>query len=215
MSGKNSEVDAFLNAGKPWHEELMQLRNISLECQLSETLKWRQPCYTYQGNNILILGSFKSYCTVSFFKGALLKDAENLLKRPGGNTRSGRIIPFTNLEEIQKLEKTLRTYIYEAIEVEKAGLKVPPIATEKVLIPEELAVILKNDTSYKKAFYALTPGRQRGYVLYFSGAKQSKTRASRIEKYRPQILAGYGFHDCTCGHSQKPPGCDGSHKHIG
>lgn len=213
MKVKDNNVTKYLS-DNPWETELSQLRDLALTCGLTESFKWRQPCYSFHGKNIVILGSFKSYCIISFFKGVLLKDDKSLLKKPGKNTRSGRIIPFTNVEEILTLETTLKAYIQEAIEVEKAGTKIPCNTGENTPIPEELSSLMKEDAAFKKAFFNLTPGRQRGYLIYFSGAKQSKTRASRIKKYKEQIIDGFGFHDCTCGLTQKPPNCDGSHKKL-
>ncbi|PHN07021.1 YdeI/OmpD-associated family protein [Flavilitoribacter nigricans] len=177
-----------------WTEEMAELRAIILDCGLDEEVKWSVPCYTFQGNNILILSAFKEYCCISFFKGALLQDAQGLLDKPGANTQAARLLRFTNLEEVSALKSTVEAYIYEAIEIEKAGLQVN-FKKESEPIPEELQAKLEEDPVLKTAFEALTPGRQRGYLLYFLAPKQSKTRTSRVEKYIPQILAGKGMHD--------------------
>lgn len=209
----NPKVDLYLDNVKNWQEEIKKLRAILLSCQLTEALKWRVPCYTFQNKNIAIIGNFKDFCSISFFKGVLLKDTKGVLVAPGENSQSSRLIKFTNVKEILELENTIKAYIYEAIEIEKAGLKVE-FKKELEPIPEEFQNKLKELPALKKAFNALTPGKKRGYILYFSGAKQSKSRSARVEKYIPRILDGYGIHDCVCGHSKKPPKCDGSHKYI-
>lgn len=191
----NPKVDFFFNKAKKWQEELVKLRTIALGCQLTEELKWGVPCYTFQGNNIVLIHAFKEYCAFLFFKGALLKDTDNLLIQQTENVQAARQIRFTNLKEIGKMERILKAYIYEAIEVEKAGLKVPLKKTAEFNVPEEFQAKLDKMPALKKAFKALTPGRQRAYLLYFSAAKQAKTRESRIEKYIPQILTGKGLDD--------------------
>jgi uncharacterized protein YdeI (YjbR/CyaY-like superfamily) len=210
----NQLVDAYFNKVHKWHKELEQLRKIVLDCQLTEELKWKNPCYTFQQSNIVIIHSFKEYCGISFFKGALLNDAHHILIQQTENVQSGRQIRFTNLKEIMALEPILKSYIYEAIEVEKAGLKVQFIKHTDITFTEELQTKMDEMPAFKKAFDTLTPGRQRAYHLYFSAPKQSKTRTSRVENYIQQILNGKGLNDCTCGLSQKMPNCDGSHKHI-
>lgn len=177
-----------------WEEELKTLRAIVLDCGLTETLKWGAPCYTFQQSNILIVSAFKDYCALSFFKGALLHDAPNLLEKPGENTQAARLIRFTNIREIIELESTLKAYIFEAVEIEKAGLSVN-FKKKPEPIPAELHQKMAEDPALKKAFESLTPGRQRGYILHFSAPKQSKTRESRIEKCRDKILAGKGLND--------------------
>ena len=191
-----------------------QLREILLDCQLTEALKWRVPCYTFQNNNIALLGGFKEYCTLSFFKGVLLADTNNILVSPGENSQSVRLIKFTDTKEIMELKPVLKAYIHEAIEVEKAGLKVDFKQKNQLDLVIELQHAMGKDPALKTAFEALTPGRQRAYNLYFSAPKQAKTRTSRIEKYVPKILEGKGFNDCTCGLSKRLPQCDGSHKYI-
>lgn len=210
----NPLVDAYFNKVQKWHKELEQLRKIVLDCQLTEELKWKNPCYTFQQSNIVIIHGFKEYCGLLFFKGALLNDAHNILIQQTENVQGGRQIRFTSLKEIMALEPILKSYIYEAIEVEKAGLKVQFTKHTEITFTEELQTKLDEIPTFKEAFKALTPGRQRAYHLYFSAPKQSKTRTSRVESYIQQILNGKGLNDCTCGLSQKMPSCDGSHKNI-
>tara|TARA_R110002049_G_scaffold241263_1_gene415071 strand:- start:8373 stop:9008 length:636 start_codon:yes stop_codon:yes gene_type:complete len=210
----NPKVDDYLNKVKQWQGELKILRSIILDCELTEELKWRQPCYTIQNSNVVLLGAFKAYCVLSFFKGTLLKDTKGILLKPGENTQSARLFKFTNTQEIITLKPLIKAYIQEAIEIEKAGLKVTYNDNTTLALPEELLIKLEQNPDLKIAFNALTPGRQRAYNLFFSSAKQSKTRVGRIEKYESQILGGKGIHDCTCGHSKKMPNCDGSHKYI-
>jgi uncharacterized protein YdeI (YjbR/CyaY-like superfamily) len=195
MNRMNPKVDGFLRKAKKWREELHKLRAIVLDCGLTEEVKWRQPCYTFQGRNIALIHGFKEYCALLFFNGALLKDAKGILEKPGENTQAGRRIPFTSVREIVKMESTLKAYIHEAIEVEKAGLKVKLKKTREFVIPEEFQNRLDEMPALKAAFDALTPGRQRAYILHFSAAKQSKTRASRVEKWMQQILDGKGIAD--------------------
>ncbi len=204
----NPKVDIYLSEGcgrcplvgtpqckvKKWQEELEQLRKIILDCGLVEELKWSQPCYTFQKTNIVLISALKANCVLGFFKGALLKDSNNILTAPGENSQSARIIPFTNVRKIVEMKPILKTYIFEAIEVEKAGLKVK-FKKNPEPVPAELQKKLDDDPVLKTAFNALTPGRQRGYILYFSAPKQSKTREARIEKYRQQILNGEGLND--------------------
>jgi len=191
----NPKVDGYLRKAKKWQEELEKLRMIILDCQLTEELKWGKPCYTFQKSNIVIIQGFKEYCALLFFKGALLNDANGILIKPGKNTQAGRQIRFTNVREIVEMETILKAYIYEAIEVEKAGLKVNFKKTTEFIIPEEFQNRLDEIPALKTAFDALTPGRQRAYILYFSAPKQSKTRESRVEKSMQQILNGKGLND--------------------
>ena len=191
----NPTVDAFLSRAKKWRQEFEKLRAIVLGCGLREELKWGQPCYTLEGKNIVLMHGFKGYCALLFFKGALLKDAKGILIQQTPNVQSGRQIRFTNVREIVKLERTLKEYIFEAVEVERAGLKVKLKKTSKYKVPEEFQAELKANPALKAAFQALTPGRQRAYLFYFSQAKQSKTRTARVEKYVPQILDGKGLSD--------------------
>jgi len=208
-----SPVDVFFATAKQWKDELSTLRTILLDCNLTEELKWGKPCYMSEGKNIIFLQPFKGYCALGFFNGALLKDDKQILVKPGENTQAGRQIRFTQLQEIIKMRATLKSYINEAINVEKAGLKVEPISSTEIILPDELKHEMANNSAFKKAFSALTPGRQRAYVMFFSAAKQPTTRVTRIQKYRNQILEGKGINDCTCGLSKKMPYCDGSHKY--
>lgn len=191
----NPKVDWYFTKAKKWQEELKQLRTIALDCDLVEELKWGCPCYTFQKSNIGLIHSFKEYCAFLFFKGALLKDPKGILVQQTENVQSARQIRFTNVQEIVKMKRTLKAYIYEAVEVEEAGLKVNFKKATEFNMPEEFENKLKKIPALKKAFYALTPGRQRGYLLYFSSAKQSQTRESRVEKYTQQILDGKGLED--------------------
>jgi uncharacterized protein YdeI (YjbR/CyaY-like superfamily) len=191
----NPKVDDFLNNAEKWQEEMEQLRMICLDCGLTEELKWGKPCYAFQESNIAIIQPFKKSCALMFFKGMLLKDTDGILEKPGKNSRIARRIRFTSLEEIVEIEDILKAYIHEAIEVEKAGLEVPEREKNELDIPEEFQEKLDENPALKTAFEALTPGRQRGYILHFSGAKQSKTRARRVEKYIPKILDGKGLRD--------------------
>ena len=195
----NPKVDFYFSKAKKWKKELEQLRMIVLDCGLSEELKWGVPCYTFQKSNIVLIHVFKEYCALLFFKGALLKDANNILIQQTENVQAARQIRFTTanggIQEIVKMKAILKAYIHEAIEVEKAGLKVPLKKTKEFGIPEEFQKKLNKTPALKTAFKALTPGRQRGYLLYFSQPKQSKTRESRIEKYTQQILNGKGLND--------------------
>jgi len=194
-SNTNPKVDAYLCKAERWQAEMAKLRMILLDRQLTEELKWGKPCYTFQDSNIVILIGFKASCALMFCKGALLKDARGILIKPGENTQAGRWIKFTNVREIARMETVLKAYIDEAIAAEKAGLKVSFKQTSEFTIPREFRGALDHDAGLKTAFEALTPGRQRAYLYYFAAAKQSKTRESRIEKCRPQILKGKGLND--------------------
>jgi uncharacterized protein YdeI (YjbR/CyaY-like superfamily) len=191
----NPKVDFYFDKATKWQKEIEQLRKIILSCGLDEELKWGCPCYTFEGKNIVLIHTFKEYCALLFFKGALLNDTKGILIQQTKNVQVPRQVRFTNLKEIVKLATTVKTYIYEAIEVEKAGLKVKLKKTTEFEMPEEFKKILNKNAALKTAFKALTPGRQRGYLLYFAQAKQSTTRESRIEKYTKQILAGKGLND--------------------
>ena len=205
------KVDEYLNQVQQWQQELSTLRAILLDCPLSEAFKWRAPCYTFEGRNVVILGPWKRSCTLSFFKGALLKDPQGLLEKPGENSRATRVIPFTDVETIVQNKAVIKAYVQEAIELEKAGMKVDFSQNRELDHPAELQDRFGENPEFRRAFESLTPGRQRGYLLHFTAAKQSKTRQARIEKYEPRILDGKGLNDCTCGLSKKMPGCDGSH----
>ena len=194
-SNMNPRVDFFFDKAKNWQSAFEQLRTIVLDCGLMEELKWGCPCYTHQNTNIVLIHGFKDYCALLFFKGALLNDPNGILIRQTENVQAARQIRFTSLKEIVKLAPVIKAYIYEAIEVEKAGLQVRLKKTSEFTMPEEFQAKLNKSAALKKAFAALTPGRQRGYMLYFSAAKQAKTRESRVEKYIPQILQGKGLDD--------------------
>ncbi len=191
----NQKVDWFFAKDTQWQKEYEKLRMICLDCGLMEELKWGCPCYIYNNRNIVLIHGFKEYCALLFFKGALLNDHNNILIQQTENVQSARQIRFTNVKEIMKLEKTVKAYIYEAIEVEKAGLQVKLKKTSDYKMPEEFKKRLDKSKTLKKAFDELTPGRQRAYIFYFSNAKQSKTREERVEKYIPKILAGKGLED--------------------
>ncbi len=193
-SGKNPQVDACLNKAKKWRKELEKLRGIILDCQLTEELKWGKPCYTFQGTNLIMIYGLKESCAIAFFNGALLKDVRGILTKPGPNSQASRWIKFADLGQIAEKEPILKAYIRESTAAEKAGLKVNFKKTPEP-VPEELQKKFVESPALKTAFAALTPGRQRGYILYFSAAKQSQTRQSRIEKCMPQILEGKGFND--------------------
>lgn len=191
----NPKVDFFFNKPSKWQKAYRQLRTIVLDCGLTEELKWGVPCYTYQDSNVVLIHGFKDYCALLFHKGVLLKDTHGILIQQTENVQAARQIRFMNLEEIWELETTLKAYIFEAIEVEKAGLKVQLKKTKEFDVPAEFQEKLEEDPGLKAAFEALTPGRQRAYLLYFSQAKQSKTRTARVEKYIPHILDGKGLND--------------------
>lgn len=209
MTDKNPKVNEYLKEGcmrcelggtpeckvHDWGTELVELRRILGETELKEERKWGVPCYTHAGKNILILSALKDSANLSFFKGALMKDPEGILSKPGPNSQSARYIKYSALEPIQEQEEVIKEYVAEAIEIEKAGLKVEFKDTSDFEVPEEFQTKLDEDPALEMAFEALTPGRQRGYLLYFSGAKQSQTRSSRVEKYIPKIMEGKGFHD--------------------
>jgi uncharacterized protein YdeI (YjbR/CyaY-like superfamily) len=191
----NPRVDWYFGKNERWEKELRKLRTIALDCQLTEELKWGCPCYTLQGGNIALVHVFKEYCALLFFKGALLKDDHRILVQQTKNVQAARQIRFTNVREVIKMERVVKAYIFEALEVEKSGLKVERKRTAEFEMPEEFKNKLKKLPALKKAFYALTPGRQRGYLLHFSTAKQSKTREARVEKCMERILDGKGLDD--------------------
>ena len=195
MNNSNPKADNFFNKAKKWQAEYEKVRTLVLDCGLTEEIKWMHPCYLFQDNNIVLIHGFKNYCALLFFKGVLLKDTHKILIQQTENVQSGRQIRFTNSQEIVKMEKILKAYIFEAIEVEKAGLKVVLKKTSEYKIPEEFQNKLAKNAALKKAFQALTPGRQRAYLFYFSQAKQSKTRETRIEKCMEKILIGKGLDD--------------------
>jgi uncharacterized protein YdeI (YjbR/CyaY-like superfamily) len=195
MNTPNPEVDFYFSSNERWGKEIAQLRRITLDCGLAEKLKWGCPCYTLHKANIVLIHVFKEYCALLFFKGALLEDSHGVLIQQTENVQAARQIRFTDVRQILEQEAWIKAHIYEAIEVEKAGLKVALKKTEEYPMPEELQAKLDTDESLKLAFEALTPGRQRAYLFHFSQAKQSKTRESRIEKCIPAILEGKGWNE--------------------
>jgi uncharacterized protein YdeI (YjbR/CyaY-like superfamily) len=195
MNTMNPKVDFFFNKAEKWMEEFEKLRMIILDCGLTEEFKWMHPCYTFQESNIVLIHGFKEYCAILFIKGALLHDVHGLLIQQTENVQAARQIRFTNVREIVEMEPILKAYIHEAIEVEKAGLKVNYKKAVEFIIPEEFINKLEEVPGLQDAFDALTPGRQRAYILYFSAPKQSKTRESRIEKCTQQIFNGKGLND--------------------
>lgn len=191
----NPVVDFYFDKAGTWQEAIRQLRMIVLDCELTEELKWGCPCYSFEGSNIVLIHVFKEYCALLFFKGALLKDSKNILIQQTKNVQAARQVRFTSSKEIVKLEKTLKAYIHQAVAVEKAGLKVELKKTTAYTLPEEFQTKLNKLPKLKAAFDALTPGRQRAYLLHFSAPKQASTREARVEKYIPQILNGKGLND--------------------
>ncbi len=210
----NKKVDDYLNNLKTWQDEQKRLRELILNCGLTEDFKWMHPCYTYKNKNIVLFHGFKEYCAILFMKGALLSDYKGILIQQTENTQFGRQIRFKHISEINTLEPTIKEYIYEAIEIEKLGLKVETKKTADFEIPEELKQVFSENPDLKIAFDNLTPGRQRGYLLHFAKPKQSKTRLARIENNINRIFKGKGLHDCICGRSKRMPNCDGSHKQL-
>lgn len=210
----NDKVSQYFSNLTSWQAELFLLRKFVLHSQLTETFKWKQPCYTFNNNNILLIFKFKDYCGISFFKGALLSDNEGVLFKPGANSQAVKQLRFTSLQEIQNNEKDIAKFIEAAIEIEKSERKIKFDDKHNLELVGELKAAFINDPQFMSAFEALTLGRQRGYNLFFAGAKQSGTRKARIEKYKSRILSGKGIHDCICGLSQRMPRCDGSHKTL-
>lgn len=210
----NKEVDVYLANAKKWQKEMYRLRDLLLVCKLEETIKWGKPCYTIEGSNVVMIQAFKDHCDLGFFKGALLQDKNGILIKAGENTQAGRQLRFTDIKEIDKQSKLIKAYVNEAIGVEKDGIQFQPESKSEQIHVEELIQIFKKDLSLKKAFECLTPGRQRAYLIHFSGAKQSETRIARIQKQRAKILCGKGMNDCTCGLSKRMPNCDGSHNKL-
>jgi uncharacterized protein YdeI (YjbR/CyaY-like superfamily) len=208
----NKLVDNYIANAILWKEELLAIRKILLETELVEDYKWSTPCYTHNNKNIVIIAPFKTYFALGFFNATAIKDSANLLIKAGANTQSGRQLRFKDSKEILDKKAIIKKYIKEAISIQDTNI----VDTTKPAAPlvevEELNTIFKSDVAFKKAFLTLTPCRQRGYLIYFSGAKQAETRLTRIEKYRDRILAGIGITDCTCGLSKRMPSCDGSHK---
>lgn len=208
----SAQVDQFFESLTSWKAEMELLREVILECQFTETYKWMHPCYTFHNKNVVLIGGFKNYCALSFVKGSLLADSNQLLTAPGKNSTSGRQMRFTSVDQIQELRQEIRNYLFEAIEVEKSGVKVEYKKPSDLPFPEELEDAFKSSPSLKEAFNALTLGRQKGYLLHFNQAKQSKTKMDRIAKATARILDGKGLNDCVCGLSKRMPSCDGSHR---
>ena len=208
----NQHVTQYISSAKLWKEELLAIREILLETELVEEFKWASPCYTHNNKNIVIIAPFKDYFALGFFNGAHLTDPKGLLIKPGEHTRFGRQLRLENIEDIGKKKSFIKKLIKESILTEAdASTKVEVAPT---IVVEELNTIFKKNALLKKAFESLTPGRQRGYLIFFSGAKQSETRIARIEKYTNQIMCGKGLTGCTCGLSKRMPACDGSHKYL-
>lgn len=195
MNNMNRKVDSYLSKAKKWREEMEVLRGILLDCQLTEEWKWNKPCYTFRESNIVVLLGLKEHCALILCKGSLLKDPEGILIKPGENTQAARQMRFTSATQIVRMKHVLKAYLLEAIEAEKAGLKVNFKAIAELTYPEEFQKQLDGDPGFKAAFDALTPGRRRAYNMYFSAPKQPKTRALRVEKCKPQILNGKGLND--------------------
>ena len=206
------QVEEYFSSLEKWREELEKLRSIILVCGLEEELKWGSPCYTFDGANVVMLGGLKGACVLSFLKGSLLADPKGILTRPGENSQAVRVVKFVSVNEIVAVKENLKGLIVEAIEIEKAGLKVAFKDNNEIELVEEFQKKLEDDSELRVAFEALTPGRRRAYNMHFSAAKRSETRMARIEKCTPRILCGKGLNDCTCGLSKRMPSCDGSHK---
>ena len=195
MTKTDPKVDEYVARATRWQDEITQLRAILLDCGLEEALKWMKPCYGFQGGNLAIIQPFKEHCSLMFFKGSRLDDPKGVLVRPGANSQAGMRVEFTSSTDVDRLEPTVRDFIRQAVELEEAGVDVDFKAKHNLELPEELTARLAADPDLAAAFQALTPGRRRGYVLHISGAKQSKTRAARVEKAAPKILAGRGFNE--------------------
>lgn len=214
------EVDAYLADLDRWKEELTELRALVLSCGLEEHWKWRQPCYTAKGRNVLILGNFKDSCVLSFFNGSSLSDPHGWLVKPGPHTQTGRFIRFTDVRTVRERADELRAYVFEAADQAASGAYGTGAASEQepsgqIATPEELTQTFAEDEVYQAAFLALTPGRQRAYLMHFTASDTPATRQTRIDRLRPRILAGKGMTDCVCGLTKKRPGCDGSHRALG
>jgi uncharacterized protein YdeI (YjbR/CyaY-like superfamily) len=212
MSTKNPKVEAFFDDDAIWHDEFLALRDVLRETELTEEFKWRAPCYTVDGKNVVILGRFKAGVALSFFKGVLLKDESKVLISPGENSNEGRLLRFNSVDEVLEAKDLIKAYVAEAIKLEKDGVKLPEKEAYEVVYSEEMLAKFDETDGLQDAFENLTPGRQKGYMLYFEGTKNSATKTARIERYIPRILNGKGMRDCVCGHSGKYPTCDGTHK---
>ena len=211
----NLQVEAYFDSLKTWQQLLTKLRATVLECGLDEDFKWMHPCYSYKGKNIVLIHEFKDYCALLFVKGALLEDPNKILVQQTENSQSARQIRLTGTALEAELEPIIKSYILEAIEVEKSGVKIEKTEISAVEVPEELALKFEENQIFADAFSNLTPGRKRGYYQHFSQPKKSETKTARIEQNMQRILDGYGLNDCTCGLSKRKPNCDGSHKNIG
>ena len=213
MSTNDIRIDQFVQ-DDTWYDEVALLRVLILDASLQETYKWRTLCYTYKDRNVVLIGKFKAYITISFFKGVLLRDVKQLLVSPGANSQAVRMLKFTNASGIRGATETIKSYLAEAIEIEIRGLKLPMKAKDQFVYSAELEAVFTDRPEVKVAFQALTPGRQRAYLLHFTSAVQSATRLTRIHKVIDKILDGYGPNDCTCGMSNRLPSCDGSHTRV-
>lgn len=210
----NSQVDQYISQAGGLQDSLNLLRRILGEFPLQEDFKWRTPCYRFNNANLVLLGYSANGCSLGFLKGALLQDPKQLLQAPGQNTRAARMLAFADVQAVQQMEPQLRAFIEQAIELEKSGAKIDFEKDRALPYPDELTRHMDEDPAFAKAFRALTPGRQRGYILHFSQAKQSATRTARIQKYHRRICQGKGILDCVCGLSKRMPNCDGSHKQL-
>lgn len=210
----NAKVDAYMSGLKKWNQEANLLREILLTTELTEELKWSRPCYTYNGKNIVGIATLKDHCALNFFNGALLTDTNGVLILPGEHTQSGRWMKFDSLAAIKKQANLVKLFIKEAIDLEQNGVKPVKSKPAQLNLPLVLENVFKKNSKLKNAFNALTPGRQRAYLIYFTGSTNEQTILNRIEKHTPKILCGKGMHDCTCGLSKRMPNCDGSHKYA-
>ena len=210
----NEQVSSYIDSHRVWHAALRELRLLLLNFPLQETFKWRAPCYTFEGKNVVLLGALRDCCVLSFVKGVLLQDADQVLVAPGKHSRSVRVIRFAEVEEVLKRKSVVKRLVKEAIELEKQGAKIDLSAAADLPVPAELQSRFDEHPLFAKAFEALTPGRQRAYLMHFSNAKQSATRLERIDKFTDRILDGKGLNDCVCGLSSRMPACDGSHKTL-
>lgn len=210
----NNKVQGFFDSSDSWREEMLLFRELLLSTGLKEEYKWKHPCYTDKGKNIVIIGPFKEYCALMLFKGGMLDDPKGFLVQATGNSEATRQVRVTSTDEIKDNYDLIKSFIFQAIEVERSGKKAKVKTVDELDFPEELVAKFKKNKPLESAFEALTPGRQKAYILHFSGAKQSATRISRIERYESRILKGRGMDDCVCGHSKKMPRCDGSHKGL-